>query len=264
MDETARYNVERWRALVNANALFTRPKLNLDADSAQAMIDPKHELGVIGGKRVLCLASGGGQQSVAFGLLGADVTVVDLSEAQLQRDREAAAHYGLKIEIRQADMRDLSALASSSFDLIDQPYSLNFVPDAQPVFAQVARVIKSGGLYRAACANPFAAGITECDWNGDGYTIKRPYVQGARLVYEDQAWVYDREQNAPIPPPQEFRHTLSVLLNGLRQNGFALRRLEEIGAYSADADAEPGTWDHFTAILPPWLSLLTEYRADSV
>ena len=40
---------------------------------------------------VLCLAAGGGQQSVAFALLGANVTVFDLSETQLEHDRLAAA-----------------------------------------------------------------------------------------------------------------------------------------------------------------------------
>ena len=35
---------------------------------------------------VLCLACGGGQQSVALALLNANVTVFDLSEGQLDRD----------------------------------------------------------------------------------------------------------------------------------------------------------------------------------
>ena len=41
----------------------------------------------IAGKGVLCLAGGGGQQSAAFALLGAKVTVLDFSETQLERDK---------------------------------------------------------------------------------------------------------------------------------------------------------------------------------
>ena len=89
IDEIAQYNIERWKALTKANALFTRPYLNLDAASARAKIDPEGRLGEITGKDVLCLAGGGGQQSAAFALLGANVTVVDLSEEQLHRDRES-------------------------------------------------------------------------------------------------------------------------------------------------------------------------------
>lgn len=93
MDEVAQYNIERWRALTQTNALFTRPYLTLDEAAARARLDPEGRLGDLRGKNVLCLAGGGGQQSVAFALLGANVTVVDLSEEQLQTDRAAAAYY---------------------------------------------------------------------------------------------------------------------------------------------------------------------------
>src|SRR5215211_9462383 len=105
MDEVATFNQARWRALAEADALYTRPLLNLDADAARARVDPYGWLGPPEGKRVLCLAGGGGQQSAAFSLLGARVTVADLSDAQLERDAQVAAHYGVEIEIVQADMR---------------------------------------------------------------------------------------------------------------------------------------------------------------
>lgn len=262
MDEIARYNQARWQALADANALFTRPRFDLDAESARELVDPEELLGDLNGKRVLCLAGGGGRQSAAYGLLGANVTVVDLSDAQLERDRQVAAHYGLNIQIIQGDMRDLSALPTDSFDLVDQPYSLNFVPDVLPVFAGVARVLGSGGMYRLMCANPFAAGMTERDWHETGYTISRPYLPGERLTYKDQDWVYDRDQHEQIAPPQEFRHTLSQLVNGLQANGLSITYLLEHQADSVSLDATPGTWDHFTAFMPPWLTFYT-IRADN-
>src|SRR5258705_13260763 len=108
MDEIAHYNQNRWAALGRARAIFTRPWLDLTPEQARYWV---HSDGVAGqagmdeiaGKQVLCLASGGGQQSAAFGLLGARVTVLDLSEAQLERDRETAAHYGLAEQTEQAD-----------------------------------------------------------------------------------------------------------------------------------------------------------------
>jgi ubiquinone/menaquinone biosynthesis C-methylase UbiE len=260
-DDIYQYNVERWNALVKADALFTRPKLELDVESARNLVDPEGMFGDLTGKAVLLLASGGGQQSVAFALLGADVTVFDIAEGQLERDQQAAAHYGLTITTQQGDMRDLSAFAADSFDLVYHPYSLNFVPDARVVFGQVARVLRPGGMYYVMCANPFAAGLTEHSWNGDGYTLKEPYVQGAKMVYADSDWVYNRDHD-PIPGPQEFRQTLSTLVNGLLQQGFMLHRLEEVVADSVSIDAEPGTWDHFTAVVPPWLKFWTVYRPD--
>ena len=108
MDDLTKYNIARWKALVEADALFTRPALSLDPGSARRMLDPEGRLGDVASKDVLCLACGGGRQSIAFALLDANVTVFDLSDAQLNRDREAAAHFNVEIEIVRGDMQDLS------------------------------------------------------------------------------------------------------------------------------------------------------------
>ena len=93
----------------------------------------------VAGKNVLCLANGGGQQSLAFSLLGVWVSVLDISEVQLERDRQAAAHYGYDVTAVQGDMRDLSAFGDESFDLVYQNISIVFVPDVRPVYREVAR-----------------------------------------------------------------------------------------------------------------------------
>lgn len=264
MDEVARYNIARWQALADADALFTRPRLGLDTDSARVLVDPEGLLGPLEGGDVLCLAGGGGQQSVAFALLGARVTVVDLSAAQLARDREAATHYGLAIATVEADMRDLSALAGRAFDVVYQPYSLNFVPEAAPVFREVARVLRPGGRYFFNCANPFCSGIGTADWNGAGYTLRHPYVAGAATTYQDESWVYERggRPGAAIPGPREYRHTLADLLNGLIAHGFALRHCSDSKDLHPDPMAPAGSWPHLTAIAPPWLAFWSAYRPD--
>ena len=263
MDKITRYNMERWKALVGANALYTRPALNLDPDSARELLDPEGRLGSVEGKEVLCLACGGGQQSAAFALLGARVTVFDLSEDQLRRDRAAAAHYGIDVRTRQGDMRDLSCFDGSAFEIVYHGYSLGFVPDARAVFRQVARVIRPGGLYHFNCGNPFSIGLSEKDWNGEGYTLRHPYTDGAEVTYEDQGWVYDRStSDAPIPPPLEYRHTLSTLVGGLIGQGFAVLHVSDYSGFDPDPQAEPGTWDHLVSIAPPWLSFWASYRPD--
>lgn len=257
MDDIARYNAARWKALTQANAVFTSPYLDLDASSARQRLDPEGRLGDIRGRAVLCLAGGGGQQSVAFALLGADVTVVDLSEEQLQRDRETASHLHLTLKTLQGDMRDLSQLAAASFDIVWQPYSLNFVPDARAVISQVARVLRAGGVYQFNCANPFVMGLREEDWNGEGYSLRDPYQDGAEIVRADPAWVH--ESSEPVPPGREYRHALSTLVNGLIENGFVIRHLSDYTDFTPDPTAAPGTWEHFTSIAPPWLTLWASY-----
>jgi ubiquinone/menaquinone biosynthesis C-methylase UbiE len=260
MDEIAEYNQARWRALVEADALFTRPKLDLDADSARRLIDSDGKLGNVGQKDVLCLAGGGGQQSAAFALLGANVTVFDISHEQLERDKKAAEHYGFEIKTVQGDMRDLSNFEAARFDIVHQAYSINFVPDLLQVFRQVARVLREGGIYYFACANPFVMGMSQKDWNGEGYILKRPYMGGAQLCYDDQEWVYDQETHEKIPNVIEYRHTLSNVFNGLIQNGFVIWHVSDNCDINSDELALPKTWEHFTAFAPPWLSIWAKFR----
>ena len=77
---------------------------------------------------------------LAFALLRANVTVFDLSEAQLNRDREAAAHFNVDVKTLQGDMQDLSQFDNAAFDIVYHGYSLGFVPNVRVVFEQVARV----------------------------------------------------------------------------------------------------------------------------
>jgi ubiquinone/menaquinone biosynthesis C-methylase UbiE len=260
LDEVARTNQERWDALVAANVAYSQPMLDLDRISARRLIDPYDLAGDLEGRDVLCLASGGGQQSVACALLGAaQVTVFDLSPAQLARDREAAAHYGLSIRTVQGDMRDLSAFDDESFDLIWHAFSINFVPESRPVLDEVARVLRPGGLYRIQLHNPFTAGLDETDWNGAGYPLRQPYVDGAELQFSDPHWeVWDDEGGVQrVVGPREFRHTLGPLLNRLIGHGFALLGLWE--ELTDDPDAEPGTWEHLKYVAPPYLTLWFRY-----
>ena len=207
------------------------------------------------------MAGGGGQQAVAFALNGARVTVFDLSEGQLERDLDAARHYGYAVSVLQGDMRDLNGFTSESFDIVAQPYSLNFVPDCRDVFAGVARILRQDGLYSFWAANPFAVGMGTHSWNGHAYEVKRLYKQGEELEYEDEAWVFPTDSCAARPKgPREYRQLLSTLLNGLVDSGFSLLHIEEEMAHKAMTNLVPGEWDHFTAVMPPWLSFIARLR----
>ncbi len=188
MDEINRTNRERWNALADANVEWSRPWLEYTPEEARRQIGRHGVLSNVSGKRVLCLASGGGQDSVAFGLLGADVTVMDLSDVQLERDRQAAAHHGLKVATHQGDMRDLSIFPDGCFDIVWQVYSLNFCPLVECVFREVARVLKPGGIYFLQFANPFVHAVDDEAWDGSAYPLNHPYIDGEDLIQYYPHW----------------------------------------------------------------------------
>ena len=92
MDAIIALNRERWNALADAQVMHSLPLLDFTRADAAGYVYRHDFITDVAGKTVLCLASGGGQDSVAFGLLGATVTVLDLSDVQLARDREGAVH----------------------------------------------------------------------------------------------------------------------------------------------------------------------------
>jgi SAM-dependent methyltransferase len=251
MDDLAEFNRQRWNDLAREGVAFGRPWLALTPEEARRLVDPQRLLGEVAGKRVLLLAGGGGQQSAAFGLLGAQVTVLDLSEVQLAADRLAAEHYGLRPRLEQGDMRDLSRFADASFDLVWHAHSLGFVPDARVVFRQVARVLCRGGVYRLSCNNPFLAAADENSWNGTGYQLTAAYRDGAERppVPWDIWGVADEPKH--VPGPREFVHALSTLVNVPIGLGFQLLGAGEAGMGSAEDP--PGSWGHFTTFCPPYL-----------
>ena len=93
----------------------------------------------MGGLKVLCLASGGGQQAPIFAALGAEVTLLDASPRQLAQDQFVAEREQLTIEIVEGDMADISAFKDKSFELIFNPPSTMFVPDLEPVWRECSR-----------------------------------------------------------------------------------------------------------------------------
>lgn len=57
-------------------------------------------VGEMKGKKILGLASGGGQQIPVFTALGADCTVLDYSAEQLKREEEVGKRGGLYSKVR--------------------------------------------------------------------------------------------------------------------------------------------------------------------
>ena len=263
LDDVGRYNRERWEELAQARVLFSRPLLELDSDSARVFVDPEGVMGSVAEKDALCLAGGGGQQSAAFALLGARVTVFDFCDTQLARDREAAEHYRTEVRTVQGDMRDLSCFEDDSFDVIWHAHSLTFVPDIRRVFSEAARVIRRDGMYRLSFTNPFTQGTWNSKWDGKGYPIWLPYVEGVEIVDDDPYWDIEDGPEGPrrVRGPREFRHTLSAIVNTLVGLGFVILGIWEED--DGDPNAEPGSWPHFKAIAAPWLSLWAIFRPEA-
>ena len=103
---------------------------------------PHEWLGELKGKKLLGLASGGGQQMPIFAALGAECTVMDLSDRQLESERLVSAREGYSIRIIKADMTERFPFDDGEFDIIFHPVSNCYVKDVEHVWRECARLEK--------------------------------------------------------------------------------------------------------------------------
>lgn len=106
---------------------------------------PHRWFGDLKGKIILGLASGGGQQMPIFAALGAECTVLDYSEKQLESEKLVSEREGYNIRIIRADMTKKLPFEDEEFDLIFHPVSNCYVKDVKPIWKECFRVLKKGG-----------------------------------------------------------------------------------------------------------------------
>ena len=114
---------------------------------------PKAWFGEIRGKKILGLASGGGQQMPIFAVLGAECTVLDYSPCQLESEKMVAEREQYEIEIIRADMTKPLPFPDETFDLIFHPVSNCYVQEVKPIFRECFRILKKGGILLSGLDN---------------------------------------------------------------------------------------------------------------
>ena len=108
------------------------------------------------GERVLDVAAGNGNASLAAARRLADVTSTDYVPELLEQGRRRAEADGLPMTIREADAENLP-FADGEFDVALSTYGVMFAPNQQRAAAELLRVVKRGG--RIGLAN----------WTPDGF-----------------------------------------------------------------------------------------------
>lgn len=172
---------------------------------------PHHWFGDIRGKRILGLASGGGQQMPIFAALGAKCTVLDYSEKMLGQERMVSQREGYPITIVRGDMTKRLPFGDSSFDLIFHPVSNCYVEEVKPIWRECWRILAPGGVLLAG----LDIGINYAFDDSETRIINTlPFHP---LKNQEHA-----RQLAESDSGMQFSHTLEEQVNGQLEAGFTL------------------------------------------
>ena len=169
------------------------------------------------GKRVLGLASGGGQQMPIFAALGAECTVLDYSEKQIKSDLAVAEREGYKINAIRGDMTKPLPFENDLFDLIFHPVSNCYIEDVMHVWKECCRILKKGGRLMAGLDNGFNFLFDEENEKDMKYQLPFNPLQNRKLLKSLE------KEDSGI----QFSHTLEEQIRGQLKAGFMLLDLYE-------------------------------------
>ena len=96
------------------------------------------------GQKVLDVAAGNGNATLAAARRWCDVVSTDYVPSLLARGRNRAAAEGLSVTFEEADAEALS-FADASFDAVVSTFGVMFTPNQDKAAAELIRVCKSGG-----------------------------------------------------------------------------------------------------------------------
>ncbi len=96
------------------------------------------------GSRVLDVAAGNGNATLAAARRWCDVTATDYVPLLLERAKERAAAERLDMRFREADAEALP-FADNSFDVVVSTFGVMFTPDQEQAAAEMVRVCRPGG-----------------------------------------------------------------------------------------------------------------------
>ena len=221
------FNQRAWDQLVASGNRWTVPVSREDIAKARegdwrlvltpSLSVPDSWFPVLKGCRVLCLASGGGQQGPILAAAGADITVFDASDKQLAQDRLVAEREGLSLATVQGDMADLSYFEDETFDFIFHPCSNCFAESIRPVWKEAYRVLCPGGSIVSGFVKPIL-GLFDPELDKQGVFQLKFQMPHSDLKVSEA----DRAEWFGADAPIEFVHSLDDQLGGQLDAGFLI------------------------------------------
>jgi ubiquinone/menaquinone biosynthesis C-methylase UbiE len=156
------------------------------------------------GEKVLDVAAGNGNATLAAARRWCDVTSTDYVETLLARGKQRAEAEGLKVKFQSADAEQLP-FADGSFDVVLSTFGGMFSPDQGRTASEMLRVCRSGG--RIGLANWTPEGFIGQMFKAIGKHLPPPEGLKSPALWGTTEWIekaFAAEASSVIARPRHF------------------------------------------------------------
>jgi 2-polyprenyl-3-methyl-5-hydroxy-6-metoxy-1,4-benzoquinol methylase len=186
---------------------------------------PESWLENIKNKNILLVAGGGGQQAPILAAAGANVTLLDISDKQVELDRRVCSEFNLQVVFKIGSYTDMNAFQDETFDYIVNPVSNCFFKDLDVFWENASKLIKKNGSVLVGFINPVTFQFDFEKANLGEFVLKYPQpFSDLESLSDEEKRRFMREET-----PIEFGHSLSDQLGLPLRHGFSVTGFFEDG-----------------------------------
>ncbi len=199
--------------------------------------DPKYPLrrwlkymGEPKGARIINLLGSTGSKAIPLAILGAEVTIVDISEENMRYAMEVSKAARVKVKYINADVLNIPIEEQlGNFDIVLMEFGiLHYFSDLKLIFTVVARILKPNGRFILTDFHPFAHKLLSDTGNGIVLRENGDYFD-TELREDDIAYTsFIPEHNrSELHKVLLRKWTFGEMLTAIAEQGLYLRILEE-------------------------------------
>ncbi|MEK3836084.1 MULTISPECIES: class I SAM-dependent methyltransferase [unclassified Paenibacillus] len=216
----------------------------LSKDPAGKLYPLNTYLGEVKGRRIMNLMGSNGMKAVALGLLGAEVTVADFSEANARYAGELAQAAGVQLDYIVSDVLELpEAHLNGSYDTVFAEMGIvHYFTDLAPFMATAYRLLAPGGTFVLRDFHPVTTKLISS--KGSTAKVRKHKVSGDYFdtALEEKQVSYSKYMPSSGGAPEADkpnvvywrRWTLGELVTAAAASGLIIRELVEEPNLSSD------------------------------
>ncbi len=228
MEPKTRANSQAWDAVAKTHyENYHVEKLREGEPLLSELI--RSEVGDVRGKSLVHLLCHIGTDTLSWGLLGAEVTGVDISPESIKYARKLADQLDVEATFVVSDVMEVAGKLARTYDVAFASTGvLCWIPDIEKFAATVRQLLKPGGFFYLHDGHPFRDVFKRTE---DGQLIVT-YDYFSRSTWEFETFVDYTEKDKKIPVKSyEWSWTLGDVVTAFCRAGMRIEFLHEFPQY---------------------------------